>query len=520
MPRLSWLRENFYLSHFMLWYLDGENKAQVAEAIALEFDRKLAKRFVTEADSWSHSDENAQNLYQHIKQSHTNLSDDPRIWHADRLLRRYRPSFIEKKISLERAAELAGQHPNIAQTIWWQKLSDVLYQKNSQDEVLLIIENIQQLPIESPYQWQMFDAVGYNLLLDKHSKQSKQALFAKLAETQTIYIDSKDNGDFSTSKLIEALQLAGFNTGHLNTVDISKSTPVVDAQLLNKVAKLKTQLPPSLQSEPERPFCNSQNQEVKVVLKRRWFSEVLANEPNSPWLKNSGCWGTEPDPDALNYYARLTAIKQEFNLTNANISELSFVEQLDFKALKQRLAAWPEAQRKRVYEEFRPRLSRFKTRYKVREKLIENGIFANDPSAFFLLQQLSPLQAEALFRRMQALKPFENGGAGLPLMAYITDQWDLALQLIDEGYLLAAPNESRLDPIGLLLQGLKQHHTKPRYWAMLDAAISQNGQVQPHQVNQVYRLKLEHPELFNKLISRHPELFPYQPEHLVEISCD
>lgn len=518
-PKLSSLRRNFVLSHAVIWYLDGEDKSQIAQALAAQFDMPLAKEFSAYVGKISRSAEDTAQLYQHLKHAQSNLTE-PAIWKDFSLFHDPRRRQKITNLTFDQATTAAGQSPDIAKAIWQRHFGEALYDKKTFDDILRIFDKVQQLPEDTPFEEQLFKSVGRSLLMSKKSSDFKHRLFELMVDTQTIYYDPNDSDAEGIALILDTLKNHGFDTAKLTLRDINTLDNTPESRLLSKLEALQKNYPPSLQSIPVQPICDDNQQIIEVKRKEFSVTEINADEALSPWLKGAACASVFYQRKPLSYYAMLNRLRHEFNLTSSSLNKLEFIKYLDFQAVEQLISTLEPELQNQVYFALLPTGAKPAVKFEIASRLIDKGFYPKDATAMHLLRGLPDDKAEMLFRRMQDLAPYTALGVGIPLMTYSQKQWQLTFQLLNEGYGLVDPDSPYMDPLTAMLDYYAPRQIEPHFSNLLAKVIEQNGPLQPHQVNRVYQIKLQNPEIFEKLIAKHPELFPYEPEQLVTVRCE
>ena len=113
-------------------------------------------------------------------------------------------------------------------------------------------------------------------------------------------------------------------------------------------------------------------------------------------------------------------------------------------------------------------------------------------------------------------KPNQRGESVVYNLMFINP--DLTVELINRGY-VQQHSESSPDPLLKMLHFLKQNRASDQWINVVDALINNGATIKPRHLDEMYRIKLTLPNIYQQLIALQPELATENASSLKVIQC-
>ncbi|WP_372770429.1 hypothetical protein [Pseudoalteromonas sp.] len=202
------------------------------------------------------------------------------------------------------------------------------------------------------------------------------------------------------------------------------------------------------------------------------------------------------------------------DLNNLNDTEL--VKRADLVQLHEYLSKKPDFERELAYLLLYSRPMHGK-RNEIIDALVTHGLYPKNANAVAVIQHLKQEDALKILERMGNVDvPNQRGESLVYNLMFINP--GLTSELINRGFNQKHSQQSP-DPLLKMLYFLREDNELNKWIDVITALINNGAKIDVQHINEVYRLQLTIPELYQQLIERHPELIPQQFDKLEIIQC-
>lgn len=217
--------------------------------------------------------------------------------------------------------------------------------------------------------------------------------------------------------------------------------------------------------------------------------------------------------------ALFSEISSQFLAAGIDLNNLNDAEQVkraDLVQIHEYLDRKPEFERELAYLLLYSRPMHSK-RIEIIEALVTQGLYPKNANAVAVIQRLNQDDAIKMLERMGNVDlPNQRGESLIYNLMFINPE--LTSELINRGFSQKHSQQSP-DPLLKMLHFLKENRESEKWVGVITALINNGAKIDAQHLNEVYRLQLTVPELYQQLIERHPELTPHNIKALNIVQC-
>ncbi|MDE3272086.1 hypothetical protein [Pseudoalteromonas sp. G4] len=217
--------------------------------------------------------------------------------------------------------------------------------------------------------------------------------------------------------------------------------------------------------------------------------------------------------------ALFSEISSQFLAAGIDLNNLNDAEQVkraDLVQVHEYLDKKPEFERELAYLLLYSRPMHSK-RNEIIEALVTQGLYPKNANAVAVIQRLNQDDAIKMLERMGNVDlPNQRGESMVYNLMFINPE--LTSELINRGFSQKHSQQSP-DPLLKMLHFLKENRESEKWIGVITALINNGAKIEAQHLNEVYRLQLTVPELYQQLTERHPELIPHNVTALNIVQC-
>ena len=217
--------------------------------------------------------------------------------------------------------------------------------------------------------------------------------------------------------------------------------------------------------------------------------------------------------------ALFSEISSQFLAAGIDLNNLNDAEQVkraDLVQVHEYLDKKPEFERELAYLLLYSRPMHSK-RNEIIDALVTQGLYPKNANAVAVIQRLNQDDAIKMLERMGNVDlPNQRGESMVYNLMFINPE--LTSELINRGFSQKHSQQSP-DPLLKMLHFLKENRESEKWIGVITALINNGAKIEAQHLNEVYRLQLTVPELYQQLTERHPELIPHNVTALNIVQC-
>ena len=217
--------------------------------------------------------------------------------------------------------------------------------------------------------------------------------------------------------------------------------------------------------------------------------------------------------------ALFSEISSQFLAAGIDLNNLNDAEQVkrgDLVQVHEYLDKKPEFERELAYLLLYSRPMHSK-RNEIIDALVTQGLYPKNANAVAVIQRLNQDDAIKMLERMGNVDlPNQRGESMVYNLMFINPE--LTSELINRGFSQKHSQQSP-DPLLKMLHFLKENRESEKWIGVITALINNGAKIEAQHLNEVYRLQLTIPELYQQLTERHPELIPHNVTALNIVQC-
>jgi hypothetical protein len=217
--------------------------------------------------------------------------------------------------------------------------------------------------------------------------------------------------------------------------------------------------------------------------------------------------------------ALFSEISSQFLAAGIDLNNLNDAEQVkrgDLVQVHDYFDKKPEFERELAYLLLYSRPMHSK-RNEIIDALVTQGLYPKNANAVAVIQRLNQDDAIKMLERMGNVDlPNQRGESMVYNLMFINPE--LTSELINRGFSQKHSQQSP-DPLLKMLHFLKENRESEKWIGVITALINNGAKIEAQHLNEVYRLQLTVPELYQQLTERHPELIPHNVTALNIVQC-
>ncbi|MGB0860969.1 MAG: hypothetical protein ACPGSJ_13395 [Pseudoalteromonas spongiae] len=494
-----------YLSTLAVaWKLQGQNPQTIIHALETTVSKDAAQRFKRDLKLVSSFNEsNLSKSQQYLNE--LTFNDYAKNKHRLHFLK-WRQHAIKNDF-IESYREQAERYPDIAADILQQAFLQAINIDNPKpdfDQLLLLYDSYYSL---NPVPNKLITSHQLSYLLSGLTPDVANKVLSRL-----LLIEQLDSEE---TKSIVLARIGGINKQFAEIIKGAtvSAKPVVESD------ELKTRIANII--EKEKLSLSEQN-----VCQLYDVAEI-DSQINVTYVDASTLDYDHPSCDRLlseqakeiGMLALFSELSAQFLAAGIDLSNLNNAEQVkraDLTLIHEYLAKKPEFERELAYLLIysRPMHSQ---RVAIIDALVTQGLYPKDANAVAVIQRLNSEDALRMLDRMGNIdKPNQRGESVVYNLMFINPS--LTVELINQGY-AQQHSERHPDPLLKMLHFLKENRASDQWISVVDALINNGAKLKARHLDEMYRIKLTLPEIYQKLIELHPELAAEKAGSLKVIQC-
>ncbi|WP_340677377.1 hypothetical protein [Paraglaciecola sp.] len=521
-------KQEFILHKATLWWLEGTNKADVADTLAAKFSFKLATEWLDITQNISVYQNNIPELVdtlilkvfdQEAFNQTTNLSETLENYYVDLQTL----SLVEERKQLDEITmSYIHQYPDLADLIWIKSANRAMELDlvNTAKDYLTNVANDVSKNRWSVNIWlSIFDLDKVKTL-----NQFEQAeIMSQLANIGPIYVSDKNE-----TPLTEFQMRASILKEFLSIFEIKnteKTSFIASSSISQRIDSLHQQFPLLATTLEPETLCALNNSEgvrsqtatmQTIVL----TADKLKEEPYTS-LTN---FCLKPQMDMIGTFTAAQKFIDSTGLNELDLNSLETWETIDWGSVKSSLNQLKEDEKNAVLTVlFLGIFPDNSEQFSIYAKLIDNGIYVQQTDAAFLMSVMRNTKAASLIEKMTGLGDYDQlTGIGLPIISMLAENRLLALELINQDKPLRKDKHS-LDPmltaIEMLMDATLTEEELRQHIQLMEHFMTDIKDINMLHINAMAKLRLNNAELFEVIVANFPALFPNEPTVLLDFTC-
>jgi len=513
-------RQSFIINHAMNMFYNGEDKDNIINTLAHDYDLETAINFINYTQSVSQFNENFELKKASIaavilgnKISNELEAYEKTNWFFDHT--------ASQELQLTAyISEQLGLFPDISTGILLSGLFQAI--KNSDSKAFKIF--IGQLftthyhPLES---YLVTKYIFQSLMEQPLPQPFKASLSKQLSELKIIYFanivpSAIDIGEIDfNGQSISRLKALSYNFDNIEMIDINNMTFTNNETLSEQFRHLLANSPELSKPINPKSWCDENEKSKEVYKKKR----TILSKQTSPL---SAAHHTEFSSFCASI-ANIVMVNDFFNHQGWKRSEVFSLKHMATDTFKKQIAVIKEKlpNKLNIVFPFSSRAADHKNqqRFDQLSILIKHDLFPKNSDIAKAFQGLSIEQSFTLLKEAGAIEQSNAHGETMVFNAIRFSNFPFALELIKRGYPLKVIEDSP-DPFHLYLLRLTiQNSLSENNLQLLDALIDQTHSITSDHRNTIKRIKIKNVKVFSKITERHPQLGLNLPEYLTEYQC-
>jgi len=512
--------ESLIINLAKLMLFNGENKNDLLDTIAAEYGLVLAVEFLSLVANESTYHDNFEVIKKHVtgkieKQS-TKTPDDnfyQAMWYLD-------SSNISPNELINHGVSEVQRYPDIETRIWLSSFQESLSHKNEKAALFFIDQLTKQQyhPLEN---YQIMEAIFKSLIDSGFKVEFKQKIINQLSAVDTIFFSSTQanaqktyDGEVLSSSLNRYHSLK-YDFSALNLTDIHSLSFSSNTLLLEKFKQqfvLRTDISKTMDA---KEWCKLNKKQNTLHATKRINVDTLLSQSQhftyTSMLHNCATYNqmTLTRDYVAHHNWQVDSLFSIDNMTKERSMQEALLIQQDFP---DDLSAWFSYLTSEVWVGRKQRFSHLSL-------LIKHGLYPKNSDILKGFRRLTVEQSLLLLKQAGDISPTNKQGATLVYNAITFGKWRLAIELIKQGYPLSLSNNAP-DPLYSMLYIIGNNRAlNPQTNTLIDLLVTNTHEINDWHVNAMYRLKLNNIEAFDELVTRYPQLYPFEPKQLVTFDC-
>jgi len=508
-----------------LWLLEGEDRDFIAETLAANLGFKLAMQWLEQVHPISRFYDKSDLLKNTLLNLESNDIVENPIRRGDFSRYQWRLNSQERKGKelIEFAQDEVAKYPDISDAIWLAVVDNAIYSQDIEALELAIKEF--DLDVNSPL-WSSFlmGKVLKQLSFSVPDNYNLQGVLDHLSLMGPYYIDSNTPKAFGSKAVLDGLEARGYSFENWHIVDNANLSFNTYPSITSKFEALTETQANKFKPLEAKLWCQESGREEAYHKNISLKSLSLAQDSLAEdWQGVLNMCKASLMDRALEKSVLLKELLNDHGWSMEELSNLDRLKKTDLAPLKQSLEnasldLMPLLFMAKGHEASREKAKTFDTL----SLLMEKGLYPNSPDLLFAFRYFSLEKSQALLEKVLNLQPFTSYGVSLIFNSIGIGKNELALSLINQGYPLKRDVASP-DPLHLALEMQMGEYGSAEEQEiasqLLAALVANTEEITEAHINSMYQLKLYKPEMFEELVEQYPQLYPYEPEYLVEFKC-
>jgi len=513
-------RQSFIINHAMNMFYNGEDKDNIINTLAHDYDLDTAINFINYTQSVSQFNENFELKKASItavilgKKISNGLEDYQKTnWYFDH-------TASKDLLLTSYISEQLGLFPDIATSILLSGLFRAV--KNSDSEAFKIfigrLFTTQNHPLES---YLVTNYIFQSLMEQPLSPSFKDSLTKQLSDLKIIYFaniipSAIDIGEIDFyGNSISRLKALSYDFDNIDMIDINNMTFTNNETLSEKLRQLLVTRPELSKPISPKTWCDGHEKSKEVYKKKL----TVLSEQTSPL---SAAQHTEFSFFCASI-ANIMSVNDFFNNQGWKRSEIFSLENMATDKFQKQKALIKEKlpDKLNIVFPYSSRAADHKNqqRFDQLSTLIKHDLFPRNSDIAKAFQGLSIEQSFTLIKDAGTIEQSNAHGETMVFNAIRQSNRPLALALIERGYPLKLTQESP-DPFHIFLLRLtNQSSLSESHLQLLDVLIDHTESITSDHRNTIKRIKIKNEKAFNTITERHPQLRLNLPQYLTEYQC-
>ena len=499
-------KRNYLVFLATSWFVQGEEAHLISDALKHAVSDTAAEKFDRDVRYLIRQNESNQQLSQQYDASSLTFKNYIEL---SRTLsyRSWRPINLKGQF-IDAYQKQAEQYPEISVAILQKAFFQLAHSQQANDYIRSLLSLYRSFYELSPNYVKLLDSFQLNSVLSSLSTENALFVLNELLMLEQLTSTAQQQA------IIERVTLA-------NPVfaEVIKQAPIIESDKINSQelqAKLNQIIEGQSLTKSHMDLCALYNVDtidtnIKVV-----YQDASSFPTFHPSCQNSLNKRAQ-EIDMFSLYNELTAEFMKVGINLDNLQDEQLIENADLSGLKEYLGNLDDFKRELAYLLMYSRPFHNK-RFEIISAFIDKGIYEKNANAVALLQRLDKAQGLAVLDKLGNVdKPNQRSESLIYNLMLVRPM--LTAEMVIQGFTQKYTAQSP-DPLLKLLTNLRSNRQLKNWRILLNSLISNGAKIDKHHINEMFRLKLTKPNIFNQLKEWHPELYPKEPSELVIIKCD